>query len=73
MWWRYLHVAVLLCVQRTTRIICACAGGYYIKAAQTMVGTGFLPDEYSDEYEILLDRVPPRKFEVIQGLFFENA
>lgn len=43
-------------------------GGYYIKTAQTMVGTGLLPDAYSDAFEILLDRVPPRPFSVIQGV-----
>lgn len=43
-------------------------GGYYIKLAQTSVGAGDLPEDYTHLFQTLLDRVPPRQFEVIRDV-----
>jgi aarF domain-containing kinase len=48
-------------------------GGYYIKAAQTMVGTGYLPDEYSDTFEVLLDNCPSRDYSVVAKVFEDDV
>lgn len=42
--------------------------GYYIKAAQMMVGVGMLPEEYEEELKCLLDSVPPRETELVKAI-----
>ena len=51
-----------------TSFISTSSGGYYIKLAQTSVGAGDLPEDYTHLFQTLLDRVPPRQFEVIRGV-----
>ena len=33
-----------------------------------MVGSGFLPDVYNDELNVLLDQVPPRDHQMIKKI-----
>ena len=53
--------------------LCLKLGGYYIKLAQTCVGTGYLPDEYSDKFEVLLDQCPSRDMDVIAKVFEKDV
>eukprot|EP00946_MAST-07B_sp_MAST-7B-sp1_P000878 g878.t1 len=43
-------------------------GGYILKLAQTVVGTNYLPDEYSEALEPLLDSVPAKPFSVVRDI-----
>jgi aarF domain-containing kinase len=45
----------------------------YIELAQTCVGTGYLPDEYSDKFEVLLDQCPSRGMDVIAKVFEQDV
>jgi len=42
--------------------------GYFLKLAQTLCGAGYLPREYEEEFEVLLDQVPARPFSEIQSI-----
>ena len=46
--------------------------GYYVKGAQMCVGSGLLPDAYENSFKILLDKVPPRDFDVIKAILEEE-
>lgn len=37
-------------------------GGYYLKAAQTMVGANIMPKIYEEEFRVLLDNCPAQPF-----------
>ena len=43
-------------------------GGYYIKIAQTVVGTGYIPDEYEDVLGVLLDKCPHKPWPVMKAV-----
>ena len=36
------------------------------------VGAGLLPDAYEDSFKVLLDKVPPRDFEIIKKIIEEE-
>eukprot|EP01084_Bolivina_argentea_P194948 334565_1 len=43
-------------------------GGYYIKMAQTLCGMGVLPDEYEKTFDILLDQIPQKDYDLIESI-----
>ena len=47
-------------------------GGYYIKIAQTVVGTGYVPDEYEEVLGILLDKCPHKPWPVMKAVLEEE-
>eukprot|EP00441_Pelagodinium_beii_P005100 CAMPEP_0197687002 /NCGR_PEP_ID=MMETSP1338-20131121/103354_1 /TAXON_ID=43686 ORGANISM="Pelagodinium beii, Strain RCC1491" /NCGR_SAMPLE_ID=MMETSP1338 /ASSEMBLY_ACC=CAM_ASM_000754 /LENGTH=342 /DNA_ID=CAMNT_0043269027 /DNA_START=34 /DNA_END=1059 /DNA_ORIENTATION=+ len=47
---------------------CLDLGGYYVKMGQMFCGMGLLPEAYEEEFQCLLDGVPPKPFEVVKGI-----
>ena len=47
-------------------------GGLYVKWAQTICGTGQLPIQYERRFDVLLDRVPGKPFDVIRNIVEEE-
>eukprot|EP00928_Gymnodinium_smaydae_P030375 TRINITY_DN22618_c0_g1_i1.p1 TRINITY_DN22618_c0_g1~~TRINITY_DN22618_c0_g1_i1.p1 ORF type:complete len:555 (-),score=73.48 TRINITY_DN22618_c0_g1_i1:88-1752(-) len=45
---------------------CLELGGYYVKLGQMFCGMGLLPAAYEEEFQCLLDSVPPKPFHVVK-------
>lgn len=55
------------CAQQALDLVLSLKG-YYIKAAQTLCGSGVFPEEFEDVFAILLDQCPKEPFNVIRGI-----
>lgn len=55
------------CAPRVLALVLS-MGGYYVKAAQTLVGGGFMPGPYEEAFAVLLDDCPSKDFPTIRGI-----